>query len=294
MRNVMYSLETACSNTWRDKWMNLLSAFLICSGLAIFGSFLILSFNMESAVRKWFNDFSIVIYLNKGISSDEEEALKNFFIQDSDVLSLRYISKEEALLELKDMLGAGSRVLESVEENPLPSSFEIKMKREILIPALLRQKTALFSKVPGVNEIQFGEEWLESLIRTSMILKSLLLITGTALASTVIFISYGTIRILFYRRMDEIETLKLLGATRRFIRMPFLMEGMIIGTAGGALCSLSLFASYRLVSLRLMELMPSLKAFLVTMPEGIFFYGPAAGAVLSFIGSYFAVGKIKY
>lgn len=294
MRTLIYSLDTALKNLWREKWINILSVLSISVSLLILGTFLVLTLNVESFISKWFNDFGIVVYMDKGISKDEEETLKEFFQQDRDISSLKYISREEAFAELQDILGADNSMLESVKGNPLPSSFELKLKKEVLSPSLLKQKAALIRKVSGVDDVQFGEKWLASLVRTKMIFRAFALFLGVSLLTAIIFISYSTIKILFYRRMEEIDTLKLLGATRRFIRLPFLIEGIIIGALGGAVCSLLLSFAYRFITSRLIEIMPVIKTSVLSLPADILLSGPVAGALLCLIGSHFAAGKIRY
>jgi cell division transport system permease protein len=294
MRRLFYSFDTAFKNLWREKWINILSALSISIGLLILSTFLILTVNIESFINTWFNDFGIVIYLEKDISKDEEKTLKAFFQDDSDISSMKYISREEAFRDLQEILGENNSMLESVKENPLPSSFELKLKRDVLDPSLLKQKAALIKSVSGVDDVQFGKKWLTSLVRTTMIFRSIALILGASLLTAIIFISYSTIRILFFRRVEEIETLKLLGATRGFIRLPFLIEGIIIGALGGAACSLALSFAYHFVTSRLIELLPAIKASVFSLPVDILLSGPAAGAMLCLIGSHLAVGKIRY
>jgi cell division transport system permease protein len=294
MRILKYSSDAALKNLWREKWINLLSSLSIGTVLLILGAFLITAYNIESFINTWFNDFSIAVYMDDAVSSNDKKALRKFLSQDSDISELRYVSKDKALAELQSLLGTESTLLDSVKGNPLPSSFELKLKREVMTPALLEQKAALIRQFPGVDDVQYGEKWLISLFRLTTIIRLLVLVIGAALLAAVTFISYSTIKILFFRRMEEIETMKLLGATRRFIRLPFLIEGIIIGTLGGALCSASLFLAHQIIVLRLTEFLPAVRADLFALPPKTFLAGPAAGALLSIIGSHLAVGKIRY
>ena len=117
---------------------------------------------------------------------------------------------------------------------------------------------------------------------------------GTTIFIAIIFITYNTIKIFFYRRNDEIETLKLLGATRGFIRQPFLIEGLLIGLAGGITASLALFGLHSFILIRGTEFMPAIRAMIISFPLEVYMSVPLAGAVMSFTGSLIAVGKIKF
>ncbi len=117
---------------------------------------------------------------------------------------------------------------------------------------------------------------------------------GCAIFIAIIFITYNTIKIFFYRRKEEIETLKLLGATRSFIRFPFLIEGLFIGILGGTISSLALYGIHSLISFKGVAFLPSIKAIMISLPSQLYIFIPIVGAFMSFIGSFFAVGKIKY
>lgn len=294
MRTMMYSSDTALKNLWRDKWINILSTLSISVVLLILASFLILTVNTESFITTWFKDFSIIVYMDDGIGKDEEDALRTSLLQDSDITSLKYISKEDALMELQRILGTDSSLLESVDSNPLPSSFELKLKTRALNPAIISQKTELILQIPGVDDVQSGEKWITLFNKATGAVRAFMLLIGAALLTAVTFISYSTIKILFFRREEEINTLKMLGATKRFIRLPFLIEGIIIGALGGAVCSSVIYFSYPFISLKLIALLPAIKTSLFYLPPKILLSGPAVGALLSLTGSHLAVGKIKY
>jgi cell division protein FtsX len=94
--------------------------------------------------------------------------------------------------------------------------------------------------------------------------------------------------------MPEVETLKLLGATRSFIKLPFLIEGLFIGGLSGAVSSLMLLAFYYFTANNLADFLPSIRAFTISLPLYTYLAAPVAGASMSLIGSFFATGKIRY
>jgi len=112
------------------------------------------------------------------------------------------------------------------------------------------------------------------------------------LSTGIVFVCYSTVKILFYRRKEEIETFKLLGATKGFIRTPFLIEGAVIGTAGGILGLLGIFAFYYLVILRLSVAMPIFK--MILFPSDLFLPLPFIGMFLGITGAVIALGRLKY
>ncbi len=294
MKVFNYSFQTVFKSLWLEKWINLLTILSISIGLSLVTTFIMMSLNMESVLQRWAKNFGMVVYLNETISQEEEDSLKNQLAKDIDIIEVKYISKDAALDELRKTLGANALILEGVNENPLPSSFELRLKSALLEPGIIKNKAAQIEKMPGVEEIQYGEKWLSSLYTISKTMKIGSIVIGGAVFIAITFITYSTIKIFFYRRKEEIETLKLLGATRSFIRLPFLLEGLIIGLLGGIISSLAIFSIYSFTSLKVIEFLPSVKLFMISLPFEIYIAVPLAGALVSVIGSFIAVGKIRY
>lgn len=294
MRTFIYSIQMTFKSIMRDKWVNLLTIMSISISLLIISSFVTITINMDSLLKRWSKSFGLVVYLDDSMSIKAENTLKEFFLNDPDIISIKHISKKEAIEELKIILGSNAQIIEGLKENPLPSSFELKLKSELLNPSFVKRKAAEINNMTGVDEVQYGEKWLSSLNTISRIMKLSAIFLGSAIFLAIIFISYNTIKIFFYRRNDEIETLKLLGATRGFIRLPFLIEGLFIGFTAGIIGSLALFGIHSLILTKGAEFMPAIRAMMISFPIEVYLSVPIAGAVMSFMGSLIAVGKIRY
>lgn len=294
MRILLYSLQTAIKNLWCEKWINILTMLTIAVGLLILGTFVLITLNMDNSLKRWSKGFGLVVYLKDDLSSNKADLLKEYFQKDSDVVDIKYISKDAALKELKQTLGKTTTILEGFKENPLPSSFELKLRREVLDPVRIKQKAFQIEQLDGVEDVQYGEKWLASLNTMTMGMKIIVLVLGSIIFAAIAFSTYSTIKILFYRRIDEIETLKLLGATRSFIRFPFLLEGIFIGALGGVVGFFGLSAIYYFTTAKIIEFMPLVGGTIIFFPTKIYAVAPAAGAVMSLIGSFFAIGKIRY
>ncbi len=294
MRIFIYSLQTAFKNLWMEKWINFLTVLSVSIGLLILSTFAAITLNMDAVIKRWAMSFGLVVYVEDNLSKEKENKLKDLLQRDPDILEVKYISKNQALKELRNIMGDESAILEGFENNPLPSSFELKLKSELLHPDLVKGKASQIKDLSGIEEVQYGEKWLSSLNKITEIMKISTILLGSIILVAIVFVTYSTIKIFFYRRKDEIETLKLLGATRSFIRFPFLLEGLLIGLAGGIISSLSLFGIYTIIAMKIPLFMPSIKAIMVSLPLSIYLSVPPAGAVMSFIGSFIAVGKIRY
>lgn len=294
MRTFIYSLQTVLKRLWIEKWINLLTILSISIGLLILSAFVTVTLNLDSVLKRWAKSFGVVVYIDENLSRAKERSLQEYFQKDPDMLEVKYISKEQAFTELRKTLGADTKILRELKENPLPSSFELKLKKELLEPELVKRKAEQIKRVNGVEEVQYGEKWLSSLNTISNVMKISASFLGGAVFIAIIFITYNTIKIFFYRRKDEIETLKLLGATRHFIRLPFLMEAMFFGIVGGIISSLALYGIQSLITFKGIQFLPSIRTIIVSLPFQVYLTVPLAGALMSLIGCFIAVGRIKY
>lgn len=294
MRTFLFSLQTAIKNLGREKWINILTVLTIAVGLLILGTFILITLNMDLTLKHWAKGFGIVVYLKENLGPDEENLLSEYFKKDTDVVEIKYISKNSALEELKQTFGTMTSILEGFEENPLPPSFELKLKREALDPVRIKQKTARIKQLDGVEDVQYGEKWLSSLNTMTRGMKIITGLLGSVIFIAIAFATYSTIKIFFYRRIEEIETLKLLGATKTFIKLPLLLEGLFVGISGGIIGFLFLFVLYSFTTSKMIEFLPSVKGIMVFFPPEMYPVAPLAGGVMSLIGSFLAIGKIKY
>jgi len=287
-----YVFTLALHSMIREKWINLLSILTIASGLLIISLALFSVYNIEAATRSLPEKFSMLLYLDKDIQKDKIESVAGSMRRNGAVLSVRFIPKEEALRELKAVLKNSSYVFDGLDENPLPDTLEVKLKKDVLGQETVKKLAAEALKMKGVKEVDYAEKFLSSLNYLKVGLKTIGIMLIVILSTGVVFVCYSTVKILFYRRNEEIETFKLLGATKGFIRTPFLIEGAVIGTTGGILSLLGIFAFYYLVILRLSVAMPVFK--MILFPSNLFLPLPFIGMFLGITGAVIALGRLKY
>ena len=289
-----YSFKTALKSIGHEKWINSLTVLSVSIGLTILCAFIIINSNMNSALQRWAQSFGMVVYLNENASKEKEDTLKKHFMQDKDIEAVNFVSREQSFEEIKKTLGSNAMILDVFKENPLPSSFELKLKKNYLDLTRVKEKAAQIMQLDGVQEVQYGEKWLSSLDTIARTMKAGSIVFGTAIFIAVTFMTYSTIKILLHRRKEEIETLKLLGASRGFIRLPFLIEGLFIGALGGAVSSLVIFGIYSFIIFKMVEFLPAIKFIVTSLPLPVYLVIPFGGAVMSLLGSFIAIGRIRY
>jgi len=287
MNSLKFHFRTALSNIFRNIGINLLTVFSIGVGLFLIVITAITVASLQRAVEEWTRGFGVVVYLEDGLSAVSARSLKARIERDPEVLSARYVPREAALETLRKAVGEA--LLDGLgEKNPLPDSLELKPAADALEPSRVEALAERLAALPGVADVQFGRKWVESISRTArqaMLLGSAL---GVALSIGILFILSNTIKIDFYRRSTEVEILKLLGATRGFIRMPFLIEGGLVGLTAGLLAAAA--------SVGAIQWLTAGQGLPVALP-----WSPGAGvaavvgfgALLGLAGSFVSLGRIR-
>jgi cell division transport system permease protein len=285
-------MRTALSGLSREKWINFLCALSIATGLFLVSIALLFVYNVSIVTERLPERFSVTAFLDDGVSSLTAREIMKKAKGHSAVKAAAYISKDEALMDLKSIMEDSEYILEGLDSNPLPASIEIKLREGSMTSASVKALARELESIEGVDDVQYGEKLLSTIQSVKKHAEALGLAVVGLLCAGIIFVCYATMKILLYRKNDEIETLKLLGATKSFIKSPFIIEGAVIGLAGGAASMALLAALYYFVSTRLTAQFPVLGS--LGVPLEIVYYTPLAGLLIGVTGAYIAVGKIKF
>jgi cell division transport system permease protein len=287
-----YSLKIAIKSLWHERWINLLSILSIAVGLFILGFVIFVLYNVEILTRGAPEKFTVTLFLKKDVTDTQVKGLLRKIKKNEIVKSVRYISKDEAFRELKHSLKDAAYILEGIDENPLFPSVEIKLKERSFDKDAIEKFIGSLRKDRRVDEVIYGQQLLGTIQEIYSSVKILSVIVGLLFCVAIAFVSYSTVKVLFYRRKEEIEVYKLLGATKGFIRSPFIFEGLLLGLLGGGLASLGNLTLFSILKGMSNPAVPVLKG--VVLPEEILFSLPLAGLLLGLVGSAIALGKIKY
>ena len=238
----------AVINIIRSGWGGLASIATIGVSFLIIGIFLILVLQFNALVAEWREQFQLSVFLDDKITPIQLEILEKRIQSEAAVKSVTFITKEQALANFRRELKGQESLLEGLGDNPLPASFQLKIREGSQSPAALERLSAFLSRLEGVEDIQYGHEWIERVSHAARIMKLLGLIIGSVLTLGSALIVSNTIRLAVYARAAEIEIMRFVGATKAYIRAPFLVEGMLQGSLGALLAMGLLFAAYRLVA----------------------------------------------
>ncbi|BCB95089.1 cell division protein FtsX [Dissulfurispira thermophila] len=289
--SISYSFTAALQSLCREKWINILSIFTVASSLLIITLIAFFLYNVELVAKHLPERFSMVAYLEDNISQEDAQGIVDALKKRYEIADLKYISKDDAIKELKQTLKEAQYILEGLNENPLSPSIEIKLKEDFVTSSATKKISEEIKKIPGVDDVYYGEKIAQAIYLLKKSLRNMSIIILLTISSGVVFVAYSTVKILFYRKKEEIEIIKLLGATKGFIRMPFLIEGGIIGFFGGITGIIGALLFYFGITYRLGRVIPMLKTLI--FPPEILIALPVTGVLLGVIGSAIAIGRLR-
>ena len=278
-------------NIRKNLSVHILSLGTIVASLLILGAFLLLFGNLNNWLQRWGTALSMSIYLKDGISEYRRDKVYSFIRGLPEAEIKRFISKEEALKDLRAALGEDAGFLNRLVRNPLPASYEIVFESKGTHGVEPERIKGELEKLDGVEEVQYSNEWLNKLEGFLNVVRLIGFIIGGLLCLCVVFIVTNTIKLTLYSRKDEIEILKLVGATDWFVKTPFLIEGTIQGISGGVLAVLMLFSGYLILPTKGVSLLGLTPLDFVFLPAGYLVLILILGAVLGVIGSFIAIGR---
>jgi cell division transport system permease protein len=237
-----YFLVRVLRNIRQNILLNVLTVATITLALLIIGLFLLVFVNLEGAAASWSEKVQVTAYFDKELTPTEQLQLKARVLTIPGAARVAYVSKEEAAKRFRARLKGQESLLEGVTPDILPASLEIVLKRGFRSSEGVEGFVGQLKKVTGVTDVQYGEEWVKRFNTFMNFLRFVGALLGAFLVLAVVFIVSNTIKLTIYARQDELEVLALVGATRLFIKMPFLLEGILQG-AVGALLSLVILAA---------------------------------------------------
>jgi cell division transport system permease protein len=191
-----------------------------------------------------------------------------------EVAHVEFVTQEGALVRARKDLGEFSDVF---EEATLPASIDIHLKANLRGPENVKSVAERVKSYQFVDDVRYGQEWVEKLYRLRGIAQAAGFALGLAFAAVAIIIIGATIRVSVLAREREISIMRLVGATDAFVRMPFLIDGFVKGILGGLLALLLTWIAYRLIDTRFLKL--------VFFDSQVVAIGIFAGALIGLAGS---------
>jgi cell division transport system permease protein len=195
----------------------------------------------ERALANWSQALKLTVYLDDAATPPQREAVRALLAERAGG-EPRFVSKAEGLAELRKSLGDLGPVLDDLPENPLRDTMERPMTA--LSASTVASVVEDLTRLPGVVDVDAGARWVEPVQRLLRSLRGFGLTVFALMGVATLVLVSNTFKLAVYARRDEVEIMKLVGATDHFVRTPFLLEGFLQGTLGGLLAALALWATW--------------------------------------------------
>ncbi|MEO9249395.1 MAG: permease-like cell division protein FtsX [Gemmatimonadaceae bacterium] len=276
----MMALREAFSAFRRAPLLSALGVVTIAFSLFAFGLFGLVAINIRDALRSIESRVEIRAFIADGTPIEASSAAMGDIHAFPEVLSVTYVSQDDALIRARKELGEFSDVF---EPGVLPASLDIKLKPGFRDPTTVLAVANRVKSYDFVDDVRYGEDWVAKLYRLRTIATLVGTGLGLAFAAVAVIIIGATIRIMVISRAREISIMRLVGATNGFIRLPFVLEGFIQGVMGGLLALGLTWATSTAISHSFMST--------VFFDPAMATLGVVGGALIGLFGSTFAVGR---
>ncbi len=283
-----YAVGSALVNFWRHRTMSLAAVFAAVVMMLMLNGFLIVVSNLNTAMGALEQKVNLIAYLDDGVSTEDGQRLAEKLRADPQVLEVTYLSKDDAMARLKSQLSDRADLLDMVSGNPLPASVEVRLRD----PSRITAFAASLRTQPSVEEVALQQDVVDNLLRITGFARLAGLVMVAGLAGVTLFVIVNTIRLAVYSRRQEIEIMKLVGATDWFIRWPFVLEGVLYGLIGAAIALAVVEAAYLPVQRQFLALVQFLPVNLdPTLPLKLSGFTTAVGIAVGGAGSYISVRR---
>lgn len=263
-----------------------ISTVAIC--ILILGVAILATLNASHLITRLESDLEIMSYLDKDLEPVQVEQVEKELKTIPGVEAVRFVSRDEALRYLQDSYGEDRYDLEkTLGKNPLPDGYEIKVLDPHQVPAIAQQ----VEQLAGIDRVSYGKEMVNNLFTATKWVRVLSMVFMVLLSLGAIFLIATTIRLAIFSRRKEVYLMKLIGSTDWFVRWPFFIEGILLGTAGALIAILLLAVGYDTLigSIQSVPFMPvvSNRAMLLEVYSGLV----AIGALLGVLGTYISLNR---
>lgn len=229
----MKPLRDAIAGLRRAPLLGGLSISAIGLSLVILGLFGLSAHNISTAISDVERRVEVVGYLLEDAGSSQVQIARQEMEGYPEVEDVRYVSKTEALVNARRDLVEFSDVYEELRVNPLPASIHLRLREGFRSPESVAAVAARLGGYEFIEDVRFGEAWVEQLFALRRLAAGGATILGGAFALVAVLLIGTSVRMAILARSEEIEIMQTVGATESYIQRPFVIEGLITGLLGG-------------------------------------------------------------
>jgi cell division transport system permease protein len=293
VRALAYFFEEALQSLWRSRLINALSVGTIAVSLFVLGAFLTIASNLSEVVTRWTQKVQVTLYLEDRLEPRIARMLADRLKEDAAVEAVVTVEREEARERFRALFRDLKALPEELGANPFPASFEITLKPTHQNREAVERFVKTYEKAPGVEEVQYDLLWIQRLSTAVRLVRGLGAFLGGILALAGVFTISNVIRLTVYARQDELDIMRLVGATQAYVRGPFVVEGMLQGGLGGLVSVVLLWLAFRVFAVDALAASDLLGRAAIALPSDICFAIVLGGMGVGVIGSLVSLGRTQ-
>ncbi len=288
-----YFLREALHNLWQFKTRHVFSLTIICFSFVTVGVVLSLSGNLRAKAGELSKNLTVIVYLKKDAPPADRDAAEAAVRSSPLIGSVRAVGPDQALDRFRTNFPDLRDILQNLGTNPFPTSIEAGLKDAGVPAERVLGFIAEVRKLAAVEDVQYNREWAGKVRALGRLVEAVGFFLGGILILASFFIISNVIKLNVLARRSEIEILRLVGATNTFIRVPFLIEGVVMGIAGAGLSLLIVLALIKSFPLYLGSSLGALQEIIafrylsVSQVFGLL----GGGGLVGFLGSLSSIGR---
>jgi cell division transport system permease protein len=254
---MIYFTQKVLKDLKGNLFLNAVTVASTALSVLIFSAFALFFVNVGALANRWVEDARIMVYLNPDAEAETIARLGEAIKSIPDVRGLEFVPREAALQRFRAQLGSQGSLLDGIAENPLPDAYEVLVKVRSWSWDRIGPVAGKIGAMDGVDEVEYGQEWMGRFVNILNLLRLTLYGMGGLFFMGTVFFVANTIRLVLYSRREEIEIMRLVGASENFIKYPIYAQSLFLGMIGGILGLGILFQLYRLLEANVANTMSS-------------------------------------
>jgi len=240
---MVFFFQKALKDISENRLLNAVAIITIALSVLIVSAFGLFFINANELLTSWKSGIRVMAYLAPSLDAEEISSTKQMLESMAGVQYVAFLDRQAALETFRKQLKGQDSILDNLKENPLPDAFELHLDPETREEGQVEALANEIQSLPAVTDVEYGQQWVGSILSVLNLFRFAGYAMGCLFFMAAVFIVANTIRLILYSRREEVEIMRLVGATDGFIQAPFFIEGLLQGLAGAVLGLMGLYIS---------------------------------------------------
>jgi cell division transport system permease protein len=245
---VQFFFHKALKDIAENRLLNAVAMITIALSVLIVCAFGLFYINANELLTSWKSGIRVMVYLSPAADTETVSETKQMIETMAGVQYTAFIDRESALETFRQQLKGQESLLDNLKENPLPDAFEVHLDPETRTEGRVASLAKQIESLAAVTDVEYGQQWMGSMMSVLNLFRFAGYAMGGLFFMAAVFIVANTIRLILYSRREEVEIMRLVGATDGFIQAPFFIEGILQGLAGAVFGLGTLYLSFLFIA----------------------------------------------